>query len=117
MTESRAIELLEYIRETGNGEAPYVGCAQNIALNMAIQALEEVQQYRAIDTVEEFKALKEKSEPKNWIAEGIGYGEYTWKCPACNGYMALMVGTPKDNDYNFCPKCGQALVEREEGAG
>ena len=40
MTESRAIELLEYIRETGNGEAPYVGCAQNIAIEMAINALE-----------------------------------------------------------------------------
>ena len=41
MTESKAIELLEYIRETGNGEAPYVGCAQNIAIEMAINALEE----------------------------------------------------------------------------
>ena len=41
MTESKAIELLEYIRKTGNGEAPYVGCAQNIAIEMAINALEE----------------------------------------------------------------------------
>lgn len=28
--------------------------------NMAIQALSEIQQYRAIGTIEEFKALKEK---------------------------------------------------------
>ena len=41
MTESKAIELLEYIREIGNGEVPYVGCAQNIAIKMAINALEE----------------------------------------------------------------------------
>ena len=41
MTESKAIELLEYIRETGNGEAPYVGCAQNIAIEMAINALKK----------------------------------------------------------------------------
>ena len=41
MTESKAIELLEYIRETGNGEAPYVGRAQNIAIKMAINALKE----------------------------------------------------------------------------
>lgn len=59
MTENKAVELLEYIRETGNGEAPYVGCAQNIAIDMAIQALTEIQKYRAIGTVEEFKALKE----------------------------------------------------------
>ena len=39
MTESKAIEVLEYIRKTGNGEAPYVGCAQNIAIEMAINAL------------------------------------------------------------------------------
>lgn len=32
------------------------------ALYMAIQALEEIQAYRAIGTVEEFKALKEKEE-------------------------------------------------------
>ena len=41
MTESKAIELLEYIRKTGNGEAPYVGCTQNIAIEMAINALEK----------------------------------------------------------------------------
>ena len=41
MTESKAIKILEYIRETGNGEAPYVGCAQSIAIEMAINALEE----------------------------------------------------------------------------
>ena len=41
MTESKAIKLLEYIRKTGNGETPYVGCAQNIAIEMAINALEE----------------------------------------------------------------------------
>ena len=41
MTESKAIELLEYIRKTGNGETPYVGCAQSIAIEMAINALEE----------------------------------------------------------------------------
>lgn len=34
------------------------------ALDMAIQALEEIQQYRAIGTVEEFKSLKKKNEPK-----------------------------------------------------
>lgn len=32
------------------------------AIEMAIQALEEIQQYRAIGTVEELKALKEKNE-------------------------------------------------------
>ena len=83
MTENKAVELLEYIRETGNGEAPYVG---NIAIEIAIKALEEIQQYRAIGTVEEFKALKEKNEPKKPLRipdddTCIYYGYY---CPCCN---------------------------------
>ena len=41
MTESEAIKLLEYIRETENEETPYVRYAQNIAIEMAINALKE----------------------------------------------------------------------------
>ena len=97
MTESRAIELLEYIRETGNGEAPYVGCAQNIALNMAIQALEEVQQCRAIGTVEEFKALKEKATPKKPFG-----GWEDWTCPTCGAYHS--------KHEKCCSDCMQVIL-------
>ena len=50
MTESKAIELLEYIRKIGNGEAPYVGCAQNIAIEMAINALENQEKIKEVFT-------------------------------------------------------------------
>ena len=50
MTESEAIELLEYIRETGNGEAPYVGCTQSIAIDMAINALEKQEKIKEVFT-------------------------------------------------------------------
>ena len=50
MTESKAIELLEYIREIGNGEAPYVGCAQNVAIEMAINALENQEKIKEVFT-------------------------------------------------------------------
>ena len=69
MTESEAIELLEYIRKTGNGEAPYVGCAQNIAIEMAINALE--------------KQIARKPE---YEADGYADGELVYdyaKCPIC----------------------------------
>ena len=56
------------------------------------------------------KAL-ERMKPKIWIAEAMWDGEFAWKCPSCKEYWALMDGTPQDNEYNFCPKCGQALVE------
>lgn len=41
MTNEEAIEMLEYIRRTGNGESAYKNDAQSIALDMAIQALEQ----------------------------------------------------------------------------
>lgn len=50
MTESEAIKLLEYIRETGNGETPYVGCAQNVAIKMAINALENQEKIKEVFT-------------------------------------------------------------------
>lgn len=37
------------------------------AVDMLLQAFEEAEQYRVIGTVEEFKDLKEKSEPKKPI--------------------------------------------------
>ena len=91
MTESKAIELLEYIRETGNGEAPYVGCAQNIAIEMAINALEKqipkrptpIDYEKYMDTVKNALFLK---------------GAY-W-CPNCN--HVVKCGT-------YCSDCGQKL--------
>lgn len=75
-----------------------VGCdhCYNDAINMAIQALEEIQQYRAIGTVEDFKSLKEKSEPLN----ALGY-KYSWDCPRC--------GTFHSESGNYCRECGQRV--------
>lgn len=41
MTKYEAIAILDYIRHTGNGESEYKNDAQSIALDMAIQALEQ----------------------------------------------------------------------------
>ena len=79
MTESEAIELLEYIRKIGNGEAPYVGCAQNIAIEMAINALE--------------KLIARKPTKDKYVPE-LDF------CPEC--------GTEVTN-CNYCPYCGQKI--------
>lgn len=106
MTVERAIEVLEYSRgyEGMNFGAP------KIALEMAISALEEVQQLHAIGTVEEFKELKEKATAKKAIP--IDYEKYTevvknakllrgaYWCPNC-GHVV------KSGDY--CNDCGQKL--------
>ena len=84
MTESKAIKLLEYIRETGNGEAPYVGCAQNIAIEMAIQALEKQMPKKLINTCQYVSGC----------------------CPNCKKYISDWL---EYNEFMCCPYCGQKL--------
>lgn len=79
MTGSKAIKLLEYIRETGNGEAPYVGCAQNIAIDMAINALK--------------KQIPKKPKTDDRYIMYI--------CPCCNDFIKV--------NHNYCTNCGQKL--------
>jgi rubrerythrin len=54
---------------------------------------------------------KEKQIPKNWIAEYMGDDDFAWKCPICEKMFMLLDGTPQDNNYNYCPNCGQSMVE------
>ena len=75
------------------------------ALETAIQALEEIQQYRAIGTIDEFKALKEKNEPKKPDGISKEYGDYFGSCPICNRSAINYLNMP----YKYCPKCGQKL--------
>lgn len=58
MTENEAKEILDGIDEV-RGDLPEDGDDVEIALMMAKDALAEIQQYRAIGTIDEFKALKE----------------------------------------------------------
>ena len=92
MTENEAIKLLEYIRKTGNGETPYVGCAQNIAIEMAINALNK-QIARKPDCIE----------------------DKMWCCPVCDNHLLhkwvkypteLM---PKTEGLPYCMSCGQKI--------
>lgn len=81
----------------------------NNAYAMAIQALEEVQQYRQIGTVEECRMAVEKQTAKKPDYEGDGYSEGqlvydTWICPSCGKHYEV------DYDsYDYCPNCGQML--------
>lgn len=97
MTESKAIELLEYIRETGNGETPYVGCTQNIAIEIAINALEK-QIPKKPDCIE----------------------DKMWCCPVCDNHLLpkwvkypteLM---PRTEGLPHCMSCGQKIDWSDE---
>lgn len=72
------------------------GVNPEIALNAVTEAIDIIEQYRAIGTIEEFKALKEKSEPKKVLKRGDFY-----KCPVCNHWVGF--------GYGYCDGCGQKL--------
>jgi Zn finger protein HypA/HybF involved in hydrogenase expression len=43
--------------------------------------------------------------------------ENVFECPFCHKAIQLMVGTPADNGYRYCPGCGaelHALYEKQE---
>ena len=125
MTEQKAIETLEYIRYCND----YKGCAESIALDIAIKALKLKQNvtntvgeniedaYIAImrkDGVYEINGIDvyeslEKQIPKKPDIEGDGYANGylvydTWICPNCETHYEIDY-----DDYDYCPKCGQAI--------
>ena len=130
MVENEAMKNLEtlerFYRIAKSGSALHEVLINFVTLEdlvVAIQALEEIQQYRAIGltpelieamqghnvalindlgeyqaigTIEELKALKEKNEPKKPIIHGLGQ-RY---CPICKCGGA---------DHFYCARCGQKL--------
>jgi len=58
-------------------------------------------------------------EPKtgHWIEDTNGTytdNHDTWECSECGHAQILLEGTPKDNDYNYCPNCGAKMIEPQE---
>lgn len=87
------------------------------AFEKAIKALEEVQQYRAIGTLEECRAAMEKQTAKRPYYEGDGYADGhlvydTWICPCCGKHYEVDY-----DDYDYCPECGQHIDKSMEQEG
>lgn len=105
MTENEAIKELEtsiYLAKM---------CTQNCerkreiqGYEMAINALEEVQKYRAIGTPEECRESVERSNEKTRIIDGV-----TECCGYDFGIDAFQMGLSK-----FCPVCGKKIERSDE---
>ena len=87
MTEQEAISVLKMIETHGS--------LPTNAKDEAIKALEEVQQYRAIGTVEECRVAVDKMKPKKTAIEAIK----VHICPVC-GFGGI---------YDYCGNCGQRV--------
>lgn len=109
MTENEAIEE---IKKKICGERPTQhicsdGCMKGndkCALSVAIKALEEIQQYRAIGTVDECRAAVDKQTAKKPYLEQAEMDE-CWECPTCDSFIGYEVDC-RDEHYreNNCPK-------------
>ena len=90
-------EIAERQQKVGEYYANLENCVKEIdSCKVAIKALEEIQQYRAIGTPEEFRDALGKQIAQLPIVRGLGQ-RY---CPTCKCGGA--------NDL-YCSKCGQKL--------
>jgi hypothetical protein len=102
MTENEAIEELKFdCNELGKAIPCDTSWGESFenAYAMAINALKEIQQYRAIGTPEECQAAMEKQIPYKLSRKKLVWGVGKCKC----GVEFL------DRQTGFCGNCGQKL--------
>ena len=79
---------------------------EDYAIEEAIKALKEIQQYREIGTVEQCREAVEKQKPKKPVLRNDN-GKLRKSCPVCGCFFSPL--------SRSCPKCGQAIDENLEG--
>lgn len=112
-----------------NIKLPFGSTISDESSEIAISALEEIQQYRALGTVEEIRELMEKQRGKRpkTILRHRG-GIETEHCPNCDLDYQVDRRYTIDDDYcpacgklldssfrNFCGNCGQAIELKKGG--
>lgn len=107
MTEQEAIEKIKYRTETASGlTGRGVDGKAFEDLEIAISALEELQQYRALGTVKELREATVKQVPKKPIdcveKYLTGRKNYFYRCSCCDGVV-------DDTFDKYCRFCGQAI--------
>lgn len=112
MTEQEAIWVLKDFdkQATAKADGAYQTTIGEIACKVAITALEEIQQYREIGTVEECRKAREKQKakkPTEKIENEIGY----YHCANCDKTLCTTIHLRKPN---YCLNCGQKLDWSEE---
>lgn len=71
------------------------------ALGTICEALQEYPKFRAIGTVEELQALKEKNTPMELAEHNFQDEVHHYLCPSCRSIVSC--------NQNYCEECGQAL--------
>ena len=113
MTENEAIKDIQFLARRYDDLQEVNMSVSQESLDIAIQALEEIQQYQAIGTVEECKSAVERMKPKkpkiqsrgvydedngDWMRDEIWH-----MCPTCR------IRNEVYPTWKLCHYCGQAL--------
>ena len=109
MKPEEAIEILDEVKELDDSMYAYNPKYMD-AVDMAIEALIEVQQYREIGSVEECQEAVDKQKPKNPSVHKQQYSD-AYNCSKC-GWTFIHkneTGWFCGQHYKFCPNCGQAI--------
>lgn len=114
--EQEAIEALKLIKLSR--VHPFYSWEEMLEVrDMAMHALEEIHQYRAIGSVEECRAAVEKQKAKKYVIDSCPDHAH-YKCPSC-GNIHMTIYKPKGPQWGhaskFCEICGQAIDRAEEG--
>lgn len=109
MTENETKLIMEEIKDLDDTMYAYSESYMD-ALDVAIKALEEIQEYRKIGTVEECREAVGKSKAKKpvpdenaYTIDGITVYD-TWYCPNCGHQFERYY-----DEYKCCPECGQKI--------
>mgnify|MGYP001771737030 CR=1 FL=1 len=116
MKPEEAIERLEYLESALDGYPPETGINDVFAaIDTAIEALKEAQQYREIGTVEECREAVEKQKPKKCVIDSCPDHTH-YKCPSCGKIHLSRYkhGCPSLGRIpRFCEYCGQAIKDED----
>lgn len=102
MTESEAIMIIDNEKPSCGEKIIFAEGDRCEAIDMAVNALEEIEQYRAIGTPEECRAAVEKQTAKLVIDNTPTEDSVWYQCPTCKGDLTTIRGF-------YCQYCGQKL--------
>lgn len=105
-----AVATLDHIKKNELNVSPMLYAGRKEKAETIIKGFEELEQYRAIGTIEECREAREKQIKKKPNIWGDGYDNEgkmiydMYDCPNCGKSYEIDY-----SNYEYCPECGQAI--------
>ena len=111
-----AVVTLDHIAKEEPNVSPLLYKGREEKANTILTMIEELQQYRAIGTVEECRAAVEKQTAKKVVSFEYHNGTINYGCPVCKWKIISKInGEWCVGTFNeYCDRCGQKLDWSDE---